>query len=129
MKKMNERKKNPVRLLMCLLMMAMVIFGATAVSAAENEVTVQFRDSNGRPVSNAPDMTIQEGESIVLPKAPVVTNRTVAGQPSWKTTAQVTEGTQYFESGNTMRLDRRAGRREYFNSLRNEDLYLPLFYK
>ena len=26
MKKMNERKKNPVRLLMCLLMMAMVIY-------------------------------------------------------------------------------------------------------
>ena len=102
MKKMNERKKNPGRFLMGLLMMAMVIFGATAVSAAENGVTVQFRDSDGRPVSNAPDMTIQEGESIILPKAPVVTNRTVAGQPSWKTTAQVTEGTQYFESGNIM---------------------------
>ena len=102
MKRMNERKKNPARFLMVLLMMTMVIFGATAVSAAENEVTVQFRDSDGRPVSDAPDMRIQEGESIALPEAPVVTSQTVAGRPSWKTTAQVTEGTQYFESGNMM---------------------------
>lgn len=102
MKKMNERKKNPVRFLKCLLMMALVIVGATTVSAAENEVTVQFRDSNGRPVSDAPDMSIQEGESIVLPEAPVVTGSTVAGKPSWKTTAQVTEATQYFETGNVM---------------------------
>ena len=58
MKRMNERKKNPARFLMVLLMMTMVIFGATAVSAAENEVTVQFRDSDGRPVSDAPDMRI-----------------------------------------------------------------------
>ena len=71
MKKMNERKKNPGRFLMVFLMMALMMLGVTAVSAAsEDRVIVQFRDSGGNPVSSIPDMVIEEGKTIVLPDRP-----------------------------------------------------------
>lgn len=103
MKRMNGRKKNLGRLLFGFLLMVLMASGAVSVSAAsDGEVIVQFRDSNGNPVSGTPDMVIHEGESIVLPDAPSVTGRTVAGLPSWKTTSKVSEETQYFESGHMM---------------------------
>lgn len=103
MKKMKERKKNPGRFLMFFVMMAMVIFGATAVSAAsENGVIVQFCDSGGNHVAGIPDMKIEEGESIILPDVPLEAQRTVKGAPSWKTSVQVSEETQYFAPGEEM---------------------------
>ena len=67
MKRMNERKKNPGRFLMVLLMMTMVIFGVTAVSAAENDrVIVQFRDSGGNPVSSIPRIWDTGGRDVLL---------------------------------------------------------------
>lgn len=102
MKKMNERKKNPGRFLMVFLMMALMIFGVTAVSAAsEDRVIVQFRDSGGNPVSSIPDMVIEEGKTIVLPDVPLE-KMEAQGTPSWKTTFQVSEATQYFEQGMEM---------------------------
>ena len=102
MKKMNERKKNPGRFLMVFLMMALMMFGVTAVSAAsEDRVIVQFRDSGGNPVSSIPDMVIEEGKTIVLPDVPLE-KMEAQGTPSWKTTFQVSEATQYFEQGMEM---------------------------
>ena len=102
MKKMNERKKNPGRFLMVFLMMALMMFGVTAVSAAsEDRVIVQFRDSGGNPVSSIPDMVIEEGKTIVLPDVPLE-KMEAQGTPSWKTTSQVSEATQYFEQGMEM---------------------------
>ena len=102
MKKMNERKKNPGRFLMVFLMMALMILGVTAVSAAsEDRVIVQFRDSGGNPVSSIPDMVIEEGKTIVLPDVPLE-KMEAQGTPSWKTTFQVSEATQYFEQGMEM---------------------------
>ena len=102
MKKMNERKKNPGRFLMVFLMMALMMFGVTAVSAAsEDRVIVQFRDSGGNPVSSIPDMVIEEGKTIVLPDVPLE-KMAAQGTPSWKTTFQVSEATQYFEQGMEM---------------------------
>ena len=103
MKKMNERKKNPGRFLMVFLMMALMMFGATAVSAAsQDRETVQFRDGNGNPAAGIPDMVIEEGETIVLPDVPAEKKRAVQGTPSWKTTLHVSEETQYFEPGEEM---------------------------
>lgn len=103
MKKMNERKKNPGKFLMCLFIMALIVFGATAVSAASQDgVTVQFRDGNGNPAAGIPDMVIEEGETIVLPDVPAEKKRAVQGTPSWKTTLHVSEETQYFEPGEEM---------------------------
>ena len=103
MKKMNKRKKNPGRFLMVFLMMALMMFGATAVSAAsQDRVTVQFRDGNGNPAAGIPDMVIEEGETIVLPDVPAEKKRAVQGTPSWKTTLHVSEETQYFEPGEEM---------------------------
>lgn len=103
MKKMNERKKNPGKFLMCLFIMALAVFGATAVSAAsQDRVTVQFRDGNGNPAAGIPDMVIEEGETIVLPDVPAEKKRAVQGTPSWKTTLHVSEETQYFEQGMEM---------------------------
>ena len=80
MKKMNKRKKNPGRFLMVFLMMALMMFGATAVSAAlQDRVTVQFRDGNGNPAAGIPDMVIEEGETIVLPDVPAEKKRAVQG--------------------------------------------------
>ena len=102
MKKMNERKKNPGRFLMVFLMMALMMLGVTAVSAAsEDRVIVQFRDSGGNPVSSIPDMVIEEGKTIVLPDVPLE-KMEAQGTPSWKTTFQVSEATQYFEQGMEM---------------------------
>ena len=102
MKKMNERKKNPGRFLMVFLMMALMMLGVTAVSAAsEDRVIVQFRDSGGNPVSSIPDMVIEEGKTIVLPDVPLE-KMAAQGTPSWKTTFQVSEATQYFEQGMEM---------------------------
>lgn len=102
MKKMNERKKNPGRFLMVFLMMALMMLGVTAVSAAsEDRVIVQFRDSGGNPVSSIPDMVIEEGKTIVLPEVPLE-KMAAQGTPSWKTTFQVSEATQYFEQGMEM---------------------------
>lgn len=102
MKKMNERKKNPGRFLMVFLMMALMMLGVTAVSAAsEDRVIVQFCDSGGNPVSSIPDMVIEEGKTIVLPDVPLE-KMEAQGTPSWKTTFQVSEATQYFEQGMEM---------------------------
>lgn len=102
MKRMNERKKNPARFLMVFLMMALMMLGVTAVSAAsEDRVIVQFRDSGGNPVSSIPDMVIEEGKTIVLPDVPLE-KMEAQGTPSWKTTFQVSEATQYFEQGMEM---------------------------
>lgn len=102
MKKMNERKKNPGRFLMVFLMIALMMLGVTAVSAAsEDRVIVQFRDSGGNPVSSIPDMVIEEGKTIVLPDVPLE-KMEAQGTPSWKTTFQVSEATQYFEQGMEM---------------------------
>ena len=102
MKKMNERKKNPGRFLMVFLMIALMMLGVTAVSAAsEDRVIVQFRDSGGNPVSSIPDMVIEEGKTIVLPDVPLE-KMAAQGTPSWKTTFQVSEATQYFEQGMEM---------------------------
>lgn len=102
MKRMNERKKNPARFLMVFLMMALMMLGVTAASAAsEDRVIVQFRDSGGNPVSSIPDMVIEEGKTIVLPDVPLE-KMEAQGTPSWKTTFQVSEATQYFEQGMEM---------------------------
>lgn len=107
MQKIRENNKKKVkRVLLGFLFVLLMVMGTVSVSASSNHrVTVRFRDSAGNPISGIQDKVLYENSKISLPEAPRMTNSTVVGSSSWKTTFQVTGDTQYFENGQTLSYD------------------------
>ena len=94
----------PIKIaLLFLLCMTMVMLGKATVSAAEtgNPITVRFLDSNGKSIAGISDVTVNPGEKITLPNAPVSSLKG-AGEPSWKPAKTATADMYYFGSGQVL---------------------------